>query len=220
MPGLPLPGGVGWFTAFLVAAVYGVVGAVVPVANAEAYAIAAGALHPAGSVAAITGLTLGQGIGKMLMFWGVRRGKELPFFHARHHRASAVADRRTDVTAEGAADREATPGASRDATLLDVSFDAPAPGRREDERGLVRRWWSRTVRLSLRLIGDTRAGLPLVFLAAIVGFPPLYPVVLVAGASPIPAWSFGIVMSLGRGIRFALLAWGGSGLVDLLEVGG
>ncbi len=191
MPGLPLPGGPGWFTEFLVAAVYGLVGAVVPVANAEAYAIGAGALHPAGSVAAITGLTIGQGVGKMLMFWGVRRGKELPFFHARHR------------PAEGA------DGADREAST----------GRTEADLGPARRWWSRTVRVSLRLVGDTRAGLPLVFLAAIVGFPPLYPVVLVAGASPIPAWSFGLVMSLGRGIRFALLAWGGSGLIGLLGSG-
>ncbi|QGF24479.1 hypothetical protein [Raineyella fluvialis] len=173
-----LPHGLGWFAGFLVAAVYGLVGAVVPVANAEAYALAAGALQPAGSVAAIIGLTLGQGIGKMLMFWGMRRGKDLPFFHPRPVR--------------------------------------PRSGAREAELGLLRRWWSRTIRVSLRLVGDTRAGLPLVFVAAIVGFPPLYPVVLVAGASPIPAWSFGLVMSLGRGIRFALLAWGGTSLAGWL----
>lgn len=194
MPELPLPSGAGWFTGFLVALVYGVVGAVVPVANAEAYAVAAGALHPAGSVASILGLTVGQGIGKMAMFWGVRRGKDLPFFHPR----------RPD---EAAGDGEITDGALT---------DGEAPARREADLGPVRRWWSRTVRVSLRLVGDTRAGLPLVFAAAVIGFPPLYPVVLVAGASPIPGWSFGLVMSLGRGLRFALLAWGGSGLAGLL----
>jgi len=194
VPELPLPYGAGWFTGFLVALVYGLVGAVVPVANAEAYAVAAGALHPAGSVAAITGLTLGQGIGKMLMFWGVRRGKELPFFHPRHRSGSG---------SDGAAPGTDAP-------------DGSSAVRREADLGTLRRWWSRTVRVSLRLIGDTRAGLPLVFAAAVIGFPPLYPVVLVAGASPIPAWSFGIVMSLGRGLRFALLAWGGTGLAGLL----
>ncbi|SDB85370.1 hypothetical protein GA0111570_10549 [Raineyella antarctica] len=171
-----------WLVEFLVAAAYGVVGAVVPVFNAEAYAIAAGALHPAGSAFAILGVTLGQSIGKMLMFWGVRRGKELRFFHAGPATGGAV----------------------------------ETPPRAEAELGTVRRWWSRTVRVSLRLVGDTRWGLPLIFLASLVGFPPLYPVVLVAGASPIPAASFALTMTVARGLRFALLAWGGTGLVALL----
>lgn len=186
----PVPAPV-WLLDFLLATAYGAVGAVVPVVNAEAYAIAAGALHPAGSVAAILGLTLGQGAGKMLMFLGVRRGKELRFFHPRHAELESS-------EAAGAAD------------------DPPAGRGTEAELGPLRRWWSRTVRVSLALVGDTRWGLPLVFLASSVGFPPLYPVVLVAGASPIPAVSFAVTMSAGRGLRFALLAWGGSGLVSQL----
>lgn len=182
--------GFGWLAEFLLAAGYGLVGAVVPIANAEAYAIAAGALHPAGSVAAILGLTLGQGIGKMLMFWGVRRGKDLRFFHPR----------RPEATTGGAGPEPRTAGRPRT----------------EAELGPLRRWWSRTLRVSLRLVGDTRWGLPLVFLASIIGFPPLYPIVLVAGASPIPAASFAVTMSLGRGLRFALLAWGAGGLVGRL----
>lgn len=170
-----------WLVELLVATAYGAVGAVVPVFNAEAYAIAAGALHPVGAVAAIVGLTVGQGAGKMLMFWGVRRGKELRFFHPRHHQERG-----------------------------------PQPAPTEAELGTLRRWWSHTVRISLRLVGDTRWGLPLVFLASLVGFPPLYPVVLVAGASPIPAASFAVTMSAGRGLRFALLAWGGTGLATVL----
>ncbi|WOP17950.1 hypothetical protein [Raineyella sp. LH-20] len=204
MPELPLPYGAGWFTGFLAALVYGLVGAVVPVANAEAYAVAAGALHPAGSVASILGLTLGQGIGKMAMFWGVRRGKDLPFFHPRRPKGA------TGDGAMLAADAPAVDGPGG------TAGGGATPVRHEADLGPIRRWWSRTVRVSLRLVGDTRAGLPLVFAAAVVGFPPLYPVVLVAGASPIPGWSFGLVMSLGRGLRFALLAWGGSGLAGLL----
>lgn len=170
-----------WLVELLVATAYGAVGAVVPVFNAEAYAIAAGALHSVGAVAAIVGLTVGQGAGKMLMFWGVRRGKELRFFHPRHRQERDL---------------------------------RPAPT--EAELGTLRRWWSHTVRISLRLVGDTRWGLPLVFLASLVGFPPLYPVVLVAGASPIPAASFAVTMSAGRGLRLALLAWGGTGLARVL----
>ena len=177
-----------WLLELLVATAYGAVGAVVPVFNAEAYAVAAAALHPAGSVAAILGLTLGQGAGKMLMFWGVRRGKELRFFHPKHPELES--------SEEGP--------------------DAPPAGT-EAGLGPIRRWWSRTVRVSLRLVGDTRWGLPLVFLASVIGFPPLYPVVLVAGASPIPAASFAVTMTAGRGLRFALLAWGGSGLMSQLS---
>lgn len=168
-----------WLVEFTLATGYGIAGAVVPVFNAEAYAVTAGALHPAGAVAAVLGLTLGQGIGKMLMFWGVRRGHQLRFFHPRPRREGSSA-------------------------------------RTEAELGPLRRWWSRTLRTSLRLVGDTRWGLPLVFAASLVGFPPLYPIVLVAGASPIPALSFALTMSLGRGLRFAGLAWGGIGLVELL----
>ena len=175
------PTGLGWWAEFLAALVFGLVGAVIPVANAEAYAAAVGALHPAGGplspgggVAAISGLTLGQSIGKMAMFVGVRRGKDLPFFRPRITKAA------------------------------------------ERPRGRWRRGWDRGVRATLGLVGNPVWGLPMVLASAVVGFPPLYPLVIAAGASRLSAWGFAATITVGRGLRFALLAWGGTAVVGWL----
>ena len=54
---------------------YGVLSAVVPVVNAEAYVVASQVSRVAGPVAVALGLAVGQTIGKVLLFYGVRRGK-------------------------------------------------------------------------------------------------------------------------------------------------
>lgn len=64
----------------------------------------------------------------------------------------------------------------------------------------------------LGLIGQKRWGLPIVALAAVIGFPPLYAVALLAGATKMRTLWFGIVVFVGRITRFTLIAVGIHGL--------
>jgi len=68
----------GWsdVVALLTSVGYGVLSAVIPVASAEAYVVASQVSRAAGPVAVALGLATGQTIGKVLLFYGVRRGKD------------------------------------------------------------------------------------------------------------------------------------------------
>jgi membrane protein YqaA with SNARE-associated domain len=66
----------------------------------------------------------------------------------------------------------------------------------------------------LDLVGQKRWGLPIVLIAAVIGFPPLYAVALLAGATTMgPLW-FGLTVFVGRLCRFVLVASGFHGLHD------
>ena len=149
---------------------YGVLSAVVPVANAEAYVFAAQVSGAVDAVQVAICIGLGQSVGKLLLFLGVRRGRDFRF--VRRHR-----DRPTS---------ELGPTRRRARLILD--------------------------RL-LRLVGTKRWGLPIVFLAAVVGLPPLYAVALLAGATTMRAGLFYVTVLAGRIVRFVLVALGaGRGL--------
>lgn len=152
--------------ALLTSVGYGLVSAVVPVINAEAYVVASQVAAVAGAVPVAIGIAVGQTAGKVAMFYGVREGRRLPALKARR------AERRA---------RPASPTRLRWRALLD--------------------------RL-LQLVGDPRWGLPISFLAAFVGIPPLYAVALLAGATKMPGGWFAIVVLAGRLLRFVLIALG------------
>ncbi len=169
-------GSFGWaeLVALLTSIGFGTVSAVIPIVNAEAYVIASQVSAVAGPVPIAIGIAIGQTIGKLLLFFGVRQGKELSFVkHRREVRKQRpVGPTRARVRAAGA-------------KLLD-------------------------------LVGQERWGLPIVLIAAIVGFPPLYAVALLAGATTMsPVW-FGLTVLVGRLCRFLLVATGFYGLHDLL----
>ena len=81
----------GWpeLIALLTSVGFGVVSAVVPVVNAEAYVIGSQVSAIAGPVPIAVGVGIGQVFGKLLLFLGVRRGKEFRF--VRHRRTQARA---------------------------------------------------------------------------------------------------------------------------------
>jgi membrane protein YqaA with SNARE-associated domain len=164
----------GWpeLVALLTSVGYGVVSAIVPVANAEAYVIGSQVSAVAGPVSIAVGVGIGQAFGKLLLFQSVRQGKELPFI--RHRRADA---------------------------------------RREPVSRARARFRAAVARL-LELVGQKRWGLPIVFLSAVVGLPPLYAVALLAGATTMSALWFTLVVLVGRITRFVLLALGVGGLHD------
>jgi membrane protein YqaA with SNARE-associated domain len=164
----------GWaeLIALLTSIGFGTVSAVVPVVNAEAYVIASQMSAVIGPIPIAIGIAIGQTLGKLLLFFGVREGKELPFIK---HRREAQKQRPVGPTR--ARFRAAM------AKLLD-------------------------------LVGQKRWGLPIVLVAAIVGFPPLYAVALLAGATTMrPIW-FGLTVLVGRLCRFLLVASGFHGLHD------
>ncbi|MBA8795212.1 membrane protein YqaA with SNARE-associated domain [Friedmanniella endophytica] len=145
---------------------FGVVSAVFPVINAEAYVLGSQVTAVAGTVPIAVGVAMGQTVGKLLLFYGVRRGKDFPF--VRRHRAR--------------------------------SHGRPVGGFRRGVRRLGRRL--------LRLVGSKRWGLPITFVAAVIGLPPLYAVALLAGATRMrPQW-FALAVLLGRTLRFVLVALG------------
>jgi membrane protein YqaA with SNARE-associated domain len=71
----------GWaeLVALLTSIGFGTVSAVVPIVNAEAYVIASQVSAVAGPIPIAIGIAIGQTVGKLLLFFGVREGKELPF---------------------------------------------------------------------------------------------------------------------------------------------
>lgn len=72
--------------ALLTSISFGIVSAVVPVVNAEAYVIASQVSAAAGPIPVAIGIGIGQTIGKLLLFLGVRRGRNFPFVRHRRER--------------------------------------------------------------------------------------------------------------------------------------
>ena len=64
----------------------GVLSAVVPLINAEAYLVASQMGSLAGPLPVAVGIAVGQAIGKVLLFLGVRRGKQFPFVRRERNR--------------------------------------------------------------------------------------------------------------------------------------
>jgi len=149
---------------------FGVLSAIVPLANAEAYVVASQMARTAAPVWIALGVGTGQTIGKVILFYGVRRGREFPL--VRHGRAVA----------------------------------------RHQTVGPVRARLRRVLTTLLALVGRRRWGLPITFVAAVVGVPPLYAVALLAGATTMPLRYFAPVVFLGRVLRFLLVAYGIGGL--------
>jgi membrane protein YqaA with SNARE-associated domain len=156
----------GVLLAWLTSVAYGVVSAIVPVVNAELYVSVSQVSAVAGAVPVAVGVGIGQTIGKCLLFYGVRRGRQFRF--VREHRGKA----------------------------------------RDRARGRVRQALHDAIQCLLRLIGTKRWGLPITLLAAVVGFPPLYAVALLAGATTMRLRDFAAVVLVGRITRFLLVAHG------------
>ena len=133
----------GWaeLVALLTSIGFGTVSAVVPIVNAEAYVIASQMSAVHGPIPIAIGIAIGQTVGKLLLFFGVRQGKELSF--VKHRREV----------------------------------------RKQRPVGPTRARFRAAMAKLLDLVGQKRWGLPIVLVAAIVGFPPLYAVALLAGAT-------------------------------------
>jgi membrane protein YqaA with SNARE-associated domain len=163
---------VGWgaLAALLASVGFGTLSAVVPIANAEAYVFASQMSRTAGPISVALGIAAGQTIGKVLLFYGVRRGRE---FKGVKRRRAVLRGQRVGPTR------------ARVRLLL---------------AGL------------LSLVGQKRWGLPITFVAAVVGIPPLYAVALLAGATRMRIGYFAAVVLVGRILRFVLVAYGVDGL--------
>jgi hypothetical protein len=156
---------IGWpeLLALLTSIGYGVLSALVPLINAEAYVVASQVTAVAGAVPVAVGVAIGQTGGKAAMFYAVRRGRELPSVRRK-----------------------------REARLA-----RPAGPR-------TLRWRAFVARL-LELVGDPRWGLPITFVAAFVGIPPLYAVALLAGATTMSGVLRFVLVALG--VDWAVQWW-------------
>lgn len=74
--------------AMITAVGYGILSAVFPLANAETFVMASQVSHLAGALPIAVGVALGQTLGKVLLFLGVRRGREFRFIRRHRQRAS------------------------------------------------------------------------------------------------------------------------------------
>jgi membrane protein YqaA with SNARE-associated domain len=88
---------------------------------------------------------------------------------------------------------------------------------RERRKGPARLRFDAAIAWLLRLVGTKRWGLPIVLVAAIFGIPPLYAVALLAGATTMKAYWFGLMVLIGRITRFILIAEGSLNLSGLLH---
>jgi membrane protein YqaA with SNARE-associated domain len=124
-------------SAVLLAVAYGAASALVPVVNAELYAVAAaGRSHPTTAVALVVALALGQTAGKLVLFEAARRGSAR-FTRKRPSRAwarrisDALRSRRTAVPLVLTAAGLGVP------PLAAVSLAAGAAGQRRWEFGAL-----------------------------------------------------------------------------------
>jgi membrane protein YqaA with SNARE-associated domain len=72
--------------AWLTSVAFGVVSAIIPIVNAEVYVLVSQVSSVAGVVPVAVGVAIGQTIGKCLLFYGVRRGRQFAFFRERRRR--------------------------------------------------------------------------------------------------------------------------------------
>lgn len=81
----------GWpeLVALLTSIGYGVLSAIVPVVNAEAYVVASQVTAVAGAVPIAVGVAVGQTGGKVAMFYAVREGRRLRFVKERREESRA-----------------------------------------------------------------------------------------------------------------------------------
>ncbi len=165
-------GATGWadLLALLTSVCFGVLSAIIPLANAEAYVVASQMSRTAGPIAVALGIAVGQTVGKVLLFLSVRRGRRSRF--ARHRRAKL----------------------------------------RRQPAGPLRLRARMLLAELLALVGQKRWGLPITFVAAVLGLPPLYAVALLAGATRMRLGYFAAVVLVGRAVRFVLVAYGVGGL--------
>ncbi|GAA2105590.1 hypothetical protein GCM10009841_24510 [Microlunatus panaciterrae] len=148
----------------------GIVSAIVPVVNAETYVVASQVSALAGPVPVAVGVGIGQSFGKLLLFLGVRRGRDFPFVQRHRGKISSA------------------------------------------ETGPMRQRLRAFVRTLLNLVGTKRWGLPITFVAAVLGVPPLYAVALLAGATRMRIGWFYLAVVVGRVLRFVAVATGAGSL--------
>lgn len=177
-----------WLAELAVSFGFGIVAAILPTLNNEAYILASQLTGLAAAWPVIVGLGLGNGLGKMIVFRLVRAGSRLPWWTL----------------------------ASRNTPKLGV--DAPAEPSVIRRPWWHQRWNAIQclTRRLLPHIESPRWGAPIVALAAATSIPPIYPVTLLAGATRMPSWVFAIAVTLGSLVRAALLVAIALGLVHLL----
>lgn len=150
---------------------FGVLSSVVPIFNSEAFIVAAQASRLLTPLSMAIGLGLGHGVGKQIIFLGVRHGKDLPFIKRQ------------------------------------VGIEPPLGSRRE-------KWRTWTLSLA-HLVETPKWGHPILFMAAVTGVPPVFAVVLLAGATKMNFWLFSLNITVGLFLRCYILALLTAGVISI-----
>ncbi len=167
--------------ACLIAVGSGYAAAVFPLVNAEALAIAGGAVSTVhGAIFVTFALAVGTLGGKMTLFLGVRTGK------------NAVARKRA-MEAEARVEH----------LLHETEAEAECE---EEEIGTWKARWKRLVALLMDNLDHPVRGPVVVFIGGSVGIPPLFITASVAGLSRMRIVPFAVAVFTGRWIRFLVIA--------------
>ena len=174
---------IGVLSTFAVAFGVGVLSALVPIVNAEAYVLAlAATVPPVHGWSSVAGIAVGQTVGKQLMFAAARRGSRSgrltrPTRLTRRRRSDDTRRRRSD---------DARPRRE------------PGPFRRR-----LRAWGEQ----GLLLLDRPWPAAGVLLAAASVGVPPLAVVSVAAGLRSTPGLLVAACTLGGRAARFAVMAW-------------
>ncbi|MDR1189051.1 MAG: hypothetical protein LBK95_16640 [Bifidobacteriaceae bacterium] len=178
-----------------------------PPVNAELLTLAAVAATTTtlrGAVATVVSVTVGQTIGKIIVYEATRAGRDL-------------AQRRLDQTAAGVlgASSLADPVARADRSggrfigRLTSPFrrGVRRPGRSHPRWDAFKAWLKRWSDRGLALMNTRGRCLAVLSVSATVGFPPLLLTTVAAGAVKMNRFDFVAVTLVGRLIRFGAVAW-------------
>ncbi|MFT4264270.1 MAG: VTT domain-containing protein [Nocardioides sp.] len=166
--------------ACLIALGSGYAAAVIPLINAEALALAGGAVSTVhGAIFVTLALAVGTMFGKITLFLGVRTGK------------NAVARKRAMQAEEEAEHRLEERAEHRSG---------------EHVRRGWRAWWKRMSDVLMENLDHPWRGPVVVFIGGSVGIPPLFLTASVAGLSRMRLLPFAVAVFTGRWIRFLVIA--------------
>ena len=184
---------------------FGVLSGLIPVVNAEAYlAATAGVSALPLAIGVALAVSVGQTIGKLLVFLAARRGRTLRLPWRRRPAvtaASPVAD--PSAVPDAAADPLAVTGTDGGAAAdrgAGVGVE-PAPARPGRVRATLREWGRR----GLELLDRPWLGGGVILASAAVGVPPLAVTTVAAGLSRMRTALFAVTVLVGRTGWFLLV---------------
>jgi uncharacterized membrane protein YdjX (TVP38/TMEM64 family) len=216
--------------AYLSTCLTALVSAFFPVTPVEPYLLGLVAATGYGPVGLGIAAAVGQTIGKTVIFLGARglirseRLHRLTKLVFRRKRARAATPMPVPVSGSATQGGEESPSRVGDASSLPKDDASPRPGLRRSAgavRARLRRWSGPFRRRARRLAGPVKAAaskltdllerpaltVPILFLSAVTGIPPLIATSVYIAGTRISTPVFAVVCLVGRSVRFIAIAY-------------